>query len=401
VTVRPWATAAGERLQDFIEYSAEALETLVTWIVEAWDTVWADLKKPPAAQPSAPRLQRARAAGSHAARFLNARSATWALGIAFVALLVLAVRSPDAVSVSAAQPQNAIVLDADAIEPVDEPESDSAASSGDAALNADERESDAESNGAIKSASGLEVPLALKAGSEKAGVSDDTDSAESAEAKAAEAKEGLLLQRARAGDRAAIVELSSREPTSLSLEEVQALAVGEEKVAREKTTQEVLKIAQKRRLEADDRSAFLRHVGNPRTYREALLAMAENRSWQGPDLIYLAMRRYRSQKHVVEFARSLLLTPRIYKYASPALTVVIDAESMSAEPTSSGECFHVRQLADRAFEDGDSRAVLHMARFASTTGCGTDDSEDCYPCLRDDSALVDALRAAKTRQPPY
>jgi hypothetical protein len=42
-----------------------------------------------------------------------------------------------------------------------------------------------------------------------------------------------------------------------------------------------------------------------------------------------------------------------------------------------------------------------MARFASTTGCGTDDSEDCYPCLRDDSALVDALRAAKTRQPPY
>lgn len=366
--VRPWLSAASERSQAFLNYSRDAVGALTAWTTTLRDTVWSSSRsegahssrvrvpaRPASLGPIAePRWQKAHGAGWLAAQLFNARTATWALGIGFVALLVMAIRSPASVSVSAAPP-TPIVVDADAIQPVIE--------------------------GAPE-----------KATTANRDIRDESDKKN---------QDSPLLLRARSGQRAAIAELNSREPTSLSLEEVQALAIGEEKIARENTARQVLKLARKRRLDADDRAAFLRQVGNPRTYREALLAMAENRSWHGPDLIYLAMRRYRSQEHVADFARSLLLTPRIYKYASPALTVVIDAESMTGEPGSTSECLHVRQLVDRALEEGDSRAVLHMARFAKTTGCGEDNAEDCYPCLREDSALVDALRAAKTRSPPF
>lgn len=348
-SMRPWVATAGEHLEDFLEYSGGALRDLRASAAKAWTS----------------RKEPVRETESLASRYLTAKTAAWVLGLASVALLVANVRSPRVSSVEAAQGPAPLLVDADAIEPklsADSPDEE------------DRSEEGAESNDRAESA-------------------PDPDEAKSDKAP--------LLARARAGDRVAVSELNRREPTSLSVDEVQALAVGEEKISQQTTTQEVLAIAEKRRLTSDDIATFLRHVENPRTYREALLAMAENRSWQGPDLIYLAMRRYRSQEHVEDFALSLLLTPRIYKYASPALTVVIDAESMSAEPTSTWECFHIRQLVDRAYEDGDRRAVPHMARFASTTGCGEDSTEDCFPCLRNDTALSDALRAAKTRRPPF
>src|SRR5690606_12120301 len=130
------------------------------------------------------------------------------------------------------------------------------------------------------------------------------------------------------------------------------------------------------------------------SYREALTEMAQNESWQGPDLIYAAMRRYQSQKDISDFAHALLLTHRIYKYASLALTVVIDAETLT-------ECEDIRDLIERAQEDGDNRAVPHLAKFAKRTGCGAGGKEDCYPCLREDPhALADAIRAAQGRRPP-
>lgn len=384
-TVRPWLTAAEGHLLDFWEYSKDALRELLGWVEDAWDAAWersgsqvtarrsiaagensssrgaVAARSLPAHEDRGSFWQTARDATTGATKHITLRTASWTIGFGFVGLLLVALSAPPTAAVGAAPPVP-LMVDADAITGMD-----------------DEVEE-------VKP--GEEAP------------SSAPNQKDSQAEKDEEAARKRVIERALAGDRTAVTALGQREPTSLSLAEVKALAEGEEKLVRAKTTQTILKIAEKRRLTSDDVSKFLRHVGNPRTYREALLAMAENRSWQGPDLIYLAMRRYRSQPHIVDFARSLLLTPRIYKYASPALTVVIDAESMAAEPTSSSECFHVRQLVDRVYEDGDSRAVQHMARFASTTGCGENDLEDCYPCLRDDSALVDALRSAKTRRPP-
>ena len=202
-----------------------------------------------------------------------------------------------------------------------------------------------------------------------------------------------LVERAESGDPDALSELKQREETSLSPEEVVALSMGKEARAQQEAKKAVTEIAKKRDLSARDEAVFFKHAGDQRTFRQALVAMSQNETQAGPDLIYQAMRRFRHQQDIAEFARSLLLTQPVYKYASPALTVVIDAESLS-------ECKDVRQLVDRARDDGDARAVRHMAKFAETTGCGVHGNEDCYPCLRQDRALVDALRAAQDRPAP-
>ncbi len=207
-------------------------------------------------------------------------------------------------------------------------------------------------------------------------------------------KQPSLVERVRAFDQEALDELKSREPMSLSTEEVEALAMGLEQRARENTAQIVGDMAKKPQLTAADEAIFLRHAGSLQAYREAFFQMAQNESWQGPDLIYAAMRRYKSQQEISDFAHALLVTHRIYKYASPALRVVIDAETLT-------ECEDIRDLVERAHEDSDKRAVSHLVKFAKKTGCGAGGKEDCYPCLRENThALTDALRAAQGRMPP-
>jgi len=194
-------------------------------------------------------------------------------------------------------------------------------------------------------------------------------------------------------DPEALAELKRREPMSLSAEEVEALSIFLEQRARANTEKVIGAIANKPRLTAADEATFLNHASNPQTYREALSQMAQHESWQGPDLIYAAMKRNRSNKEISDFALALLLTHRTYKYASPALTVVIDAETLT-------ECEDIRSLVERTRDEGDNRAVSHLAKFAKRTGCGADGKSDCYPCLREDDAFRDALRAAQGRMPP-
>ncbi len=372
-TTSEWGGTTKEKLHNALAITAEAFDEVVEWAREMWSDVEANHRargaRPAsfvATKTAALSFWRAATTAFHAV--FNAHTATWGLGAVFLLLAGVAIKNPGASprTLSATEPLgaglNPIVLDGDKIEPVGgTPDVSDAAD--------------------VASKDDVDEPEA-----------DDGDETE-------EMHE--LLDDARAGEAKAVSELKSRPPTSLSLEAVEALAIGQEALARNETTRIISQIAKKRRISAADRATFLRHVENPRTYREALLAMAENESWQGPDLIYLAMRTYRSNKDIVSFARALLLTDPIYKYASPALTVVIDAETMPEAPTSSFECQQVRHLAERAYEDADNRAVSHMARFARTTGCGSDGQEDCYPCLRDDGLLVDALRSAKGRRPPF
>lgn len=207
-------------------------------------------------------------------------------------------------------------------------------------------------------------------------------------------EEEPLSDRAALGDHDALRRLKERAPSSLLPDEAAAISRGEEIRARRHATEVVTALGKQRTFTSGDRDEFFRHAGNQRTFREALLAMANNRSEAGPDLIYQVMRAYRHQADISDFARAILMTPPVYKYASPALTVVIDAETLS-------ECNDVRQLVDRVREDGDARAVRHMAKFAKTTGCGEHGIHDCYPCLRGDRALEEALRAAQDRRAPY
>lgn len=203
-----------------------------------------------------------------------------------------------------------------------------------------------------------------------------------------------LIELAARGEPEALTEIKNKEPSSREPVEVAALFDGEEARSREKASKAVLALAKKRSFTPEDEAEFFRHVGDARTFREALVAMATNESEAGPDLIYSTARRFRLQRDVHDFAMALLMTPSVSQYASPALSVIIDAETTTS-------CRDAKKLVDRVYEDGDVRAVRHMAKFAETVGCGKMGNEDCYPCLRDDRALVDALRAAHARSAPH
>jgi len=53
-----------------------------------------------------------------------------------------------------------------------------------------------------------------------------------------------------------------------------------------------------------------------------------------------------------------------------------------------------------ALEAGDARAVPLMQSLTSKKGCGFAGFQDCWPCLRRDNLLNEAIKAAEKRPAP-
>lgn len=342
-SVRPWLIA---RVEDARVITWSVVRRFPKSISAARDFSWTGFRS----RLRAVQLSRVFLSAREAtAEFFDPRSALWGFAWAGLLLMGLAVAiAPSPVEVTAAT-VSPIVLDGDAIAPP--------AAAPPAAVNAPD-DSSATPRGANETA------------------------------------KPLLDQETEQGDEEVLASLRKREPTSLSLEEARLLSVLEERRLEAEATQRVAAMTRKSELSPTDRANFLRLAGGLVTYRAALLEMAKYESWQGPDMIHAALRRYHSRAPIADFARSLLLTDQIYKYASPALTVVIDAETLTA-------CQDVRGLIERAESDGDYRAVPHLAKFTETSGCGASKREDCYPCLRQDARLEDTLRELQRRHPPF
>jgi len=60
-------------------------------------------------------------------------------------------------------------------------------------------------------------------------------------------------------------------------------------------------------------------------------------------------------------------------------------------------CAERYALLPRAADLGDERALGYLNLYRATTGCGRRGKDDCYPCLRVDSRLDDAILAIKQR----
>ncbi|RYE83783.1 MAG: hypothetical protein EOO75_18915 [Myxococcales bacterium] len=63
-------------------------------------------------------------------------------------------------------------------------------------------------------------------------------------------------------------------------------------------------------------------------------------------------------------------------------------------------CETRRAGAQLALEAGDKRAVPLLQRLVAKKGCGFLSMQDCWPCLRRDSLVSDALKAAEKRPEP-
>ena len=63
-------------------------------------------------------------------------------------------------------------------------------------------------------------------------------------------------------------------------------------------------------------------------------------------------------------------------------------------------CEQSRDLLPRALSDGDRRSFNLLIKLKRKQGCGPNKRQDCYACLREGTALDDAIKAVKTRKAP-
>lgn len=89
-------------------------------------------------------------------------------------------------------------------------------------------------------------------------------------------------------------------------------------------------------------------------------------------------------------ARTSLGRAEVRGRASPALQVTLDL--MRA-----GDCEGKRALLPRAKEVGDARTLGALKPLQQTKGCGFAAGKDCWPCLRKDGALGQAVTAVEAR----
>jgi hypothetical protein len=136
-----------------------------------------------------------------------------------------------------------------------------------------------------------------------------------------------------------------------------------------------------------------RAAEDPLTAPDALGAMAEAPGPLSADLLYEMWTGTVVRNGATELARSLVFSKEVRAKASPELAIALDLRIAET-------CEQNQQLLPRVLDKGDRRSLALLAKLARRFGCGPNKRLDCYPCLRDDKAVDDAMIAVKKRREP-
>ena len=217
----------------------------------------------------------------------------------------------------------------------------------------------------------------------------------------ATARPSTLIERAKTGEPAAIEELARRPPTERTIAETLALAEGRA-IDKQHKLEDLRKtiLAKPELLEDKEQVARLRELVDDRdTGRPALSLLAELPGPLGPDLLYDVWIGTRERTETTALAEELVYSEEVRNKASPALQLVL---ALRREEN----CEKVIELLPIAREHADRRAIGQLKRLLLRRGCGDDELDDCYPCLRtldfEQGAVgvKTALTAARRRLPP-
>lgn len=136
-----------------------------------------------------------------------------------------------------------------------------------------------------------------------------------------------------------------------------------------------------------------RAAEDPLTAPDALGAMAEAPGPLSADLLYEMWTGTVVRNGATELARSLVFSKEVRAKASPELALALDLRIAET-------CEQNQALLPKVTEKGDRRSLALLAKLARRFGCGPNKRLDCYPCLRDDKAVDDAMTAVKKRREP-
>jgi hypothetical protein len=144
-----------------------------------------------------------------------------------------------------------------------------------------------------------------------------------------------------------------------------------------------------------DAIAKLREAASdPQAAPEALFAMTAVAGALGPDLIHSVASDQHLSGETRKLAADLLGTKAVQARVSEALRVVLDLEQVQT-------CDQAEQVLGRVLEVGDRRALPGLRALYRNRGCGPQQADDCYPCLRKTPLLNQSVAMVRQRRPPF
>jgi hypothetical protein len=189
--------------------------------------------------------------------------------------------------------------------------------------------------------------------------------------------------------------LEARRAEELTKSEALALAAG-------RRQKEIAHVAQLHQKLTRDPGLFkdgailaeLRHAAeDPLTAPDALGAMADAPGPLSADLLYEMWTGTVVRNSATELARSLVFSKEVRAKASPELAIALDLRIAET-------CEQNKELLPRVLDKGDRRSLALLAKLSRKFGCGANKRQDCYPCLREDKSVDDAMTAVKKRREP-
>ncbi len=210
---------------------------------------------------------------------------------------------------------------------------------------------------------------------------------------APEAKSADRLQRARAGEAAALKMLEQVPADRRSADELLALAEGNAAAAVAAMHELERALARDAAQLGRHRAKLLDFAASPITAVAAVRTMAALPGPEAADLLYEVWTGTAERTPTTELAEMLVYSAEVRPRASPALGVALDLRRART-------CDEFAAVLPQAIEHADRRSHHLLGRLTRRYGCGKKKSGDCYPCLRQDDRLDQAMRAAKTRPAP-
>lgn len=204
-----------------------------------------------------------------------------------------------------------------------------------------------------------------------------------------------LLEQASAGDQAALARLMAIPADQRTAAQALALAQGQQaevlnKVA--KLMREVKldpKLLEKRKIQRRLVAASRSPITGASTLRE----LAAIDTSDSADLLYKVWTGTPARTPMTQLAQSLVHSQAVARRASPALAVALALRA-------GGPCDAMKRTVKHAIKVGDRRSLVPLARMMMKRGCGAHKAHDCYPCLRGDDLLHQAMSVVKRRRPP-
>ncbi len=140
-------------------------------------------------------------------------------------------------------------------------------------------------------------------------------------------------------------------------------------------------------------SRFLGFATSPETMLPAFQHLLGWPGSRGPDVLYTVWEKAPGGSRAASLSQQLLHSPDQRAKATPALATALDLRSATS-------CDDYLRLLPVVQRDGDQRCSATLRALKHKDGCGDDGQQDCYACLRDSTALDDALTAVDGRVPP-